>query len=54
MPIHKGKSRKVVTKNIKKLIKEGRPRKQAVAIALDSARKHKKRTKTVRKTRKRA
>ncbi len=37
MPLKKGKSQKVVKKNIKTLLSEGKPRKQAVAIALDKA-----------------
>lgn len=34
MPLKKGKSKKVVISNIKKLKSEGYPQKQAVAIAL--------------------
>lgn len=34
MPLAKGKSKEVVSKNIRKLIKEGKPHDQAVAIAL--------------------
>jgi len=40
MPLYKDK--KAVSKNIKKLKKEGYPQKQAVAIALTTARKNKK------------
>lgn len=37
MPLHKGSSDKVVGENIKKLINEGYPQKQAEAIALREA-----------------
>ena len=39
MPLKKGKSQKVVSTNIRELVNSGRPQKQVVAIALDTARR---------------
>ena len=48
MPLKKGRSKKVVSKNVSTLVHEGRPQAQAVAIAMSKAgmsRKKKKRRK---------
>lgn len=45
MPLKRGRSKSVISSNIRKLEKEGYPHKQAVAIAMSKARKGKKRTK---------
>ena len=37
MPLKNGKSKKVITENIKELIKAGYPQRQAVAIAMKHA-----------------
>ena len=38
MPLKKGKSKKNISDNVKELIKSGRPKNQAIAIALSIAR----------------
>ena len=43
MPLKKGTTKKVIGKNISELVKSGRPQKQAIAIALRSAGKSRKR-----------
>jgi len=43
MPLYKGSSEATVSKNIRKLMGEGYPRRQAIAIALNEQRKSKRR-----------
>jgi hypothetical protein len=42
MPLKKGRSKKVISQNIRELRHSGRPQKQAIAIAFSKARKSKK------------
>lgn len=42
MPLKKGKSKKVISENIKAEMNAGRPKRQAVAIAMSKAEKKKK------------
>ena len=39
MPLHKGKSKKIIGENIKEMESSGHPKKQAIAAALSEARK---------------
>jgi len=45
MPLKKGYGKKTIAKNIRTEIKAGKPRKQAIAIALSTARMVKKKRK---------
>jgi hypothetical protein len=45
MPLKKGKSKKVISENIRELRHSGRPEKQSIAIAFSEARRGKKKAK---------
>jgi hypothetical protein len=45
MPLKRGKSKKVISSNIRTEIKAGTPRKQAIAIAMSKAGKSRKKKK---------
>jgi hypothetical protein len=45
MPLKKGSSKKIISENMRTEINSGKPKKQAIAIALNVSRKSKKRKK---------
>jgi len=47
MPLQKGSSDTTVSHNIEKLVHEGRPQKQAIAIAMSEAGRSKKKKRTL-------
>ena len=49
MPLKRGKSKEAVGSNIKELLRSGRPKKQAVAIAMSKAGKKRKKRKRGKK-----
>jgi hypothetical protein len=52
MPLAKSKSKKVISENIKEMVASGHPQKQAVAAALETARRTEKKSTAAHKVRK--
>lgn len=46
MPLKSGKSKKVISENIREMVKSGHPQNQAVAAAMSNARKIRKKRKS--------
>lgn len=49
MPLRKGKSKAAISANISELVRSGRPREQAIAIAMSQAGKSRRKKKKRRK-----
>lgn len=53
MPLRKGKSKKAISANIRMLMHEGRPQRQAIAIAMRKAGKSRTKKKSTRRRKRR-
>ena len=47
MPLKSGKSKSIISANIRELMHSGRPQKQAIAIAMDKAGKGRRKKRTI-------